>query len=110
MQDSEPLGEGGKPWNQENFENFQNLQYQILEEGQCVSTGPACLSFVCFVSLMNAPLFVFVFDERCPLQLTYTDADTSGALASYFTNVVTVIQHQVHLFYPFLVCLLLTMI
>lgn len=72
MEDNEPLGEGGKPWNQKNFENFQNLQDQILDQGQCVSTGPACLSFVCFVCLFCvfdecSSLCFFAFDDRSSL-------------------------------------------
>ena len=95
MADSSPLGEGGKPWNTKIFEDFQNIQYQILDEGQCVSTWQsffgslACLSFVCFLTCL--------FADTSSLQLTYKD--TSDALASYFSNVAATIQQQVHLFF-----------
>lgn len=38
MDDHTPLGEGGKPWNENNLNNFQNIQYQIMDQGECVST------------------------------------------------------------------------
>ncbi|TWW54456.1 interferon phi 2 [Takifugu flavidus] len=59
MEDSIPFREGGEPWNKNTFSDFQNLQYQILDQGQC---------------------------------LTYKD--TTGVLASYFTNMTTIIQQE----------------
>ncbi|XP_029015149.3 interferon phi 2 [Betta splendens] len=31
------FGEDGLNWNEVNFDNFQNLQYQVLEDGSCLS-------------------------------------------------------------------------
>lgn len=91
MMDNVPFGEGGKPWNRNMFLNFQNIQYQILDQAQCVST---CLSIllpdvVCLLTCL--------FVDHSSIQLTYND--TSDVLASYFTNVATIIQQQVHLLY-----------
>ncbi|KAI3359464.1 hypothetical protein L3Q82_013766, partial [Scortum barcoo] len=36
-----PVGEGGVTWDENKLDDFQNLQYRLLEEGSCVST---CLS------------------------------------------------------------------
>ncbi|KAE8282654.1 hypothetical protein D5F01_LYC18041 [Larimichthys crocea] len=33
-----PVGEGGVTWNDQKLEDFQNLQYRLVEEGSCLSS------------------------------------------------------------------------
>lgn len=87
MEDSIPFGEGGEPWNKNTFSDFQNLQYQILDQGECVST---CLSSRSGLGLSTDPNL----PDPSALQLTYND--TTGVLASYFTNMATIIKQEVY--------------